>query len=57
MKKVEYLYVFDYTTGSIYQIDISGDEREAEEIIGSKGLRSDDCLFMYSGKELTIEKL
>jgi len=56
-KDVEYLYVFDYTTGSIYQIDVSDDEREAEEIIGSKGLRSDDCLFMYSGKELTIEKL
>lgn len=57
MPSFEYLYVFDYTTGSIYQIDVSGDEREAEEIISSKGLKSDDCLFMYSEKELTIEKL
>ena len=53
----EYLYVFDYTTGSIYQIEVSGDKREAEEIISSKGLRANDCLFMYSKKELTIEKL
>lgn len=54
---MEYLYVFDYTSCSIYQIDVTSDERETEKILSSKGLKADDCYVMYSEKELTIEKL
>lgn len=54
---MEYLYVFDYSTHNIYQIDVTGDERDSEEILNSYGLDLDDCYFMYSEKELTIQKL
>lgn len=57
MPHFEYLYVFDYSTHNIYQIDVTGDERDSEEILNSYGLDLDDCYFMYSEKELTIQKL
>lgn len=56
MKPFEYLYVFDFTTCKIYQINVTDDERETEEILESYGLKADDCQYMWSTEELEIIK-
>lgn len=56
MKPFEYLYVFDFTTCKIYQINVTDDERETEEILESHGLKADDCQYMWSTEELEIIK-
>lgn len=53
---MEYVYVFDYCTSSIYHFTVTNDE-DIEDAIKNKGLRIDDCCWMYTNDPIDIEEL
>jgi hypothetical protein len=53
---MEYVYVFDYFTSSIYHFTVKNDE-DIEEAMRDKGLSLDDCYYMASESPIDIEEL
>lgn len=53
---MEHVYVFDYTNASMYHFTISEDEN-IEDVLKSKGVKPDDCYWMYTERPITIEEL
>lgn len=53
---MEHVYVFDYSTSSIYHFTINEDE-DIEDIMRDKDLRLDDCYYMTSESPIDIKEL
>lgn len=60
----EYLYVFDYCLCEINEIKLSdnasinlNDEYDIEDLLGQYGLRASQCSWMFSYKQLSIERI
>lgn len=53
---MEHIYVFDYSTSSIYHFTINEDE-DIEDVLKSKGVKPDDCYYMASESPIDIEEL
>lgn len=55
----EYAYVFDYSTASIYEIEIddSTDKGDTELLLSNYGLDIDDCYVMFTTEKKEIERL
>lgn len=49
-----HVYIFDYSTASIYHAEIDDFELIVPE---NFGLQSSQCSFMYSDRELSIEEI
>ena len=51
-----YLYVFDYSTPAIVEIECTEEDSDltSEEILEKHGYRESDCYFMYSQDKLEI---
>ena len=49
----EFMYILDFNTASVYRIDITNDNREAEDILNDHGLNIDECQFMTTSNDIT----
>lgn len=53
MNEIKYVYVMDYSIGSISRIDISNvEDDDIERILESKGFNIDECAYMYSNEKI-----
>lgn len=55
----DYLYIFDYTTVSITEIELSDEDKEleAEDILSKYNFDSDNCAWMFSPNKLEIDTI
>ena len=55
----EYLYVLDFNSASIYEIELDDkdQELESEEILSRRGLNADECNFMFTKSKLELETI
>ena len=51
-----YLYVFDCSYPALYEIELTKEDENltTEEILKKRGLKEDNCHFMYSENELEL---
>lgn len=59
---MEYCYVLDYSSCSVYELELDDREEEhydenIEEIFRDYDLNPDECSWMFSNDKLDIEKL
>lgn len=54
----EYIYVFDYNVGGIYEYELPQnlDDENIDIFINQKGHKNSDCYYMITDKELEIIK-
>lgn len=59
MSKFGYAYVFDYCSGSIYELELDSkdDTEDTEEVLDRRGLNIDDCHIMFVNDKLNIEPI
>lgn len=60
MKIAYYIYIFDYSSGNIFEIKVTEQMNKlqsSEEIISSHNLRLKDIYYMVSDQKLDIIKL
>lgn len=55
----EWLYVFDYTIGQIYEIKLKAEDadKEAEDILTAFNLDIDNCLVMFTAEKCKIKNI
>lgn len=55
----EYLYVLDFCTPGIYEIELDDKDQELEidEILDRRGLKSSNCSFMSTSEKLELETI
>ena len=51
-----HIYIFDYTTGSIYHGKLLPDEYP-EDFLSKRGIKHEDCITMITDSEKEIEEL
>ena len=59
MDNKEYAYIFDYTFGGIYEVELNDETNylDTEELLNYYNLSIDDCYVMFSTRKLEIETL
>lgn len=52
------MYVFDFITCSIYEIEINEEDADKEaDLLEEYGLNENECCYMYSSKKLELESI
>ena len=59
MDNREYVYIFDYTYGGIYEAELNDETRDldTDALLDYYNLNIDNCCVMFSDKKLEIETL
>ena len=54
-----YLYVLDFSYPALYEIELTEEDENltTEEILKKRGLKEDNCHFMYTKDKLELEIL
>lgn len=54
----EYVYIIDYSDATINKLDITDiEDDDIERILKDNGFNIDECSYMYSDRELTINTI
>ena len=55
----EYIYVLDFCTPSIYEIELDDEDEDLEidEILDRRGLKSSNCNYMFASEKLELETI
>lgn len=54
-----YLYVFDFSYPALYEIELTEEDENltTEEILKKRGLKEDNCQFMYTENKVELETI
>lgn len=55
----DYLYVFDFSYPALYEIELTEEDENltTEEILKKRGLKEDNCQFMYTENKVELETI
>lgn len=55
----DYLYVFDFSYPALYEIELTEEDENltTEEILKKRGLKEDNCQFMYTEHKVELETI
>ena len=55
----DYLYVFDFLYPALYEIELTEEDENltTEEILKKRGLKEDNCQFMYTENKVELETI
>ena len=55
----DYLYVFDFSYPALYEIELTKEDENltTEEILKKRGLKEDNCQFMYTENKVELETI
>lgn len=59
MNEFGYCYVFDYSVGKIYEIELDEQDntKQEEDILDRRGLKLNDCYVMFTNDKLSVEPI
>lgn len=55
----DYLCVFDFSYPALYEIELTAEDKNltTEEILKKRGLKEDNCQFMYTENKVELETI
>ena len=55
----EYIYVLDFCTPGIYEIELDDEDEDLEidKILDRRGLKSSNCNYMFASEKLELETI
>ena len=55
----DYLYVFNFSYPALYEIELTEEDENltTEEILKKRGLKEDNCQFMYTEHKVELETI